>query len=55
MNFLNGAFLYALPLGLIPVLIYFLLRYRSLKVTWGATYILERALGRIKKLLFLKQ
>ncbi|MDA0838243.1 MAG: BatA and WFA domain-containing protein [Planctomycetota bacterium] len=53
--FLNPNFLYALPLGLIPIIIYYLMRYRSLKVVWGANYVLERALERLKKQLYLDQ
>ncbi|MDP6355757.1 MAG: BatA domain-containing protein, partial [Planctomycetota bacterium] len=53
--FLNPTYLYALPLGLIPIIIYYLMRYRSLKVVWGANYVLERALERLKKQLYLDQ
>ena len=53
--FINPIYLYALPLGLIPIIIYYLMRYRSLKVVWGANYVLERALERLKKQLYLDQ
>jgi hypothetical protein len=55
MTFVNPAFLWALPLGLIPVIIYYLMRFRSLNVTWGANYVLERALARYKKKIFMEQ
>ena len=55
MSFLNPAYLWALPLGSIPIIIYYLMRYRSLKVVWGANYVLERALERLKKQLYLDQ
>ena len=48
MLFTNPAFLWALLLGSVPILIYLLMRYRSLKVRWGANYVLERALERLK-------
>lgn len=49
MTFLSPALLWALPFALAPVIIYYLMRYRSLKVTWGADYVLTRALARLKK------
>lgn len=49
MLFRNPGFLWALALGAIPIIIYLLMRYRSLRVFWGANYILERALERLKK------
>jgi hypothetical protein len=49
MIFRNPAFLWALALGAIPIIIYLLMRYRSLRVFWGANYVLERALERLKK------
>ncbi len=55
MQFLNPSILYALVLGSIPIIIYYLMRYRSLKVTWGANYVLERALDRLRKKLYLDQ
>jgi len=45
----NPSFLWVLAAGSIPVIIYLLMRYRSLKVTWGANYVLEQALARLKK------
>jgi hypothetical protein len=55
MSFVNSAFLWALPVGAIPIIIYYLMRFRSLKVVWGANYVLERALERLKKRLPLEQ
>lgn len=55
MSFANQPFLWALPLGLIPIIIYYLMRYRSLKVIWGANYVLERALERLKKRMYLEE
>jgi len=55
MRFINPSFLWALPLGLIPIIIYYLMRYRSLKVVWGANYVLERALERLKKKVYIEQ
>ncbi len=45
----NPAFLWALLLGSVPILIYLLMRYRSLKVRWGSNYVLERAIEKLKK------
>lgn len=55
MTFANPLLLWALLLGFIPILIYYLLRFRSLKVTWGANYVLERALDRMKNRVNLDQ
>lgn len=55
MTFANPFILWALPLGLIPVAIYYLLRFRSLRVEWGANYVLQRALDRLKKRFHLDQ
>ncbi len=55
MNFVHPAILWFLPLAAIPVIIYYLLRFRSLKVTWGANYVLERALEQLKRKLRLDQ
>jgi len=49
MSLANPTLLWALPLGLIPIVIYYLLRFRALKVVWGANYVLERALKRLKR------
>ncbi|MCG3147024.1 MAG: hypothetical protein PCFJNLEI_00460 [Verrucomicrobiae bacterium] len=49
MNFIHPVLLWALPFALMPVIIYYLMRFRSLTVTWGANYILERALNRLRK------
>ncbi len=55
MLFVRPDLLWALPLGLIPIIIYYLMRFRSLRVDWGANYVLERALERLRKKLFLDQ
>lgn len=55
MMFLQTGLLWALPFALAPLLIYFLMRYRSLRVTWGANYVLERALARLQKKIYLEQ
>jgi len=56
MHFINPALLWwALPFGAVPIIIYYLMRYRSLKVTWGANYVLERALERLRRKLYLDQ
>ncbi len=55
MSFLNPSYLWVLPAGLIPIIIYYLMRYRSLRVDWGANYVLERALERLRKKLYLDQ
>lgn len=55
MTFVYPTLLLALILGIIPILIYYLIRFRSLRVDWGATYVLERALERMKKKVYLEQ
>lgn len=55
MDFYNPGLLWALPFGLVPIIIYYLMRFRSLKVTWGADYVLQRALERLRKKLYLDQ
>jgi len=56
MQFINPVLLWwALPFGAVPIIIYYLMRYRSLKVTWGANYVLERALERLRRKLYLDQ
>ena len=55
MQFHNGDFLWALSLGLVPIIIYYLMRYRSLKITWGANYVLELAMARLRKKFYLDQ
>lgn len=49
MSFVHPMFLWALALGIIPVLIYYLIRFRSLPVEWGAVYVLQRALNRLRR------
>jgi len=49
MSWANPAILWALPVGLIPIVIYYLLRFRALKVVWGANYVLELALARLRR------
>jgi hypothetical protein len=49
MSFVHPMFLWALALGMIPVLIYYLIRFRSLPVEWGAVYVLQRALNRLRR------
>ena len=53
--FRQPAFLWALPLGLVPIIIYYLMRFRSLRVAWGANYVLERALRRLRQKLYWDQ
>ncbi|MFW6107302.1 MAG: vWA domain-containing protein [bacterium] len=55
MTFIHPAFLWALPFAAAPIVIYLLLRYRSLRVVWGANYVLERALERLRRRLYLEQ
>ena len=55
MTFVYPLFLWALLLASIPIIIYYLMRFRSLKVPWGANYVLERALERLRKKLYLDQ
>ena len=54
-SFVNPHLLWALPLAAAPVIIYFLMRFRAVAVPWGADYVLERALERLRKKLFLDQ
>jgi hypothetical protein len=49
MTFGHPAFLFALILGMIPIVIYYLVRFRSLRIEWGANYVLERAIERLRK------
>ncbi len=42
-------YLWFVLLGLVPILIHLLLRFRVRRVRWGPTYILERALERLKQ------
>lgn len=55
MNFAYPGLLYGLLLGLIPIIVYYLMRFRALRVPWGADYILERALARRRRKLYLDQ
>lgn len=55
MGFVYTGLLWLLPLGLIPIIIYYLLRLRSLRITWGSNYVLERALEQLRKKLRLDQ
>ncbi len=55
MSFLHPGVLYALLLGSVPILIYYLMRFRSQRVGWGAEYILRRALERLRKKLYWDQ
>jgi len=55
MEFVNSSLLWALFFGLTPIIIYYLMRYRSLRVPWGANYVLERALERLRKKLHIEQ
>ncbi|NQT93950.1 MAG: BatA domain-containing protein, partial [Lentisphaerae bacterium] len=55
MTFVHTGFLVALVLGIIPILIYYLIRFRSLRLDWGASYVLQRALERMKKKVYLEQ
>ncbi|NQZ68296.1 MAG: BatA domain-containing protein, partial [Lentisphaeria bacterium] len=52
---IHSSYLIFLLLGLIPIIIYYLMRFRSLKVQWGADYVLQRALERLKKNLYWEQ
>jgi len=54
-SFIHPAVLWALPFAAVPVIIYYLMRFRSLRVEWGATYVLERALARLRKKLYADQ
>jgi hypothetical protein len=54
-NFAHPAVLFGLVLGSIPIIVYYLMRFRSLRLPWGADYILERALARRRQKLYLDQ
>jgi hypothetical protein len=54
-SFVNPHLLWALPLAAAPAIIYFLMRFRAVSVPWGADYVLERAIERLKKTLYLDQ
>jgi hypothetical protein len=55
MSVVHPAFLFALALGVIPIVIYYLIRFRSLRIEWGASYVLERAIERLRKKLNIEQ
>lgn len=55
MTFLYPGLLWGLLLGAIPIIVYYLMRFRSLRVAWGADYILERALARRRKKIYWDQ
>lgn len=55
MSFVHPMLLWGLLLATIPIIIYYLMRLRAMRVPWGGTYILERALERVRKHLFIKQ
>ena len=55
MSFLHPGVLYALSLGAVPILIYYLMRFRSKRLGWGAEYILRRALERLRRRLYWDQ
>lgn len=55
LSFINPHLLWALPLAAAPVIIYFLMRFRAVVVPWGADYVLERALERLRKKFFIDQ
>lgn len=55
MIFYYPGLLYGLALGAIPIIVYYLMRFRSLRVAWGADYILERALARRRRKVYLDQ
>lgn len=55
MSFVYPMLLWGLLLATIPIIIYYLMRFRAMRVPWGGTYVLERALERVRKKLFLKQ
>lgn len=55
MTFLHASYLWALPVAIIPVAIYYLMRFRSLKVNWGSNFVLQRALERHKKKIYWEQ
>lgn len=52
MTFVYPLLLWGLLLGSIPIIVYYLMRFRSMRVYWGADYILERALARRRKQLY---
>lgn len=54
-SFVNPHLLWALPLAAAPAIIYFLMRFRAVSVPWGADYVLQRAIERLKKTLYLDQ
>ena len=54
-SFVNPHLLWALPLAAAPVIIYFLMRFRAVTVPWGADYVLQRAIERLRKKLFIDQ
>ncbi len=54
-DFINPIYLWALPIGAIPIIIYYLMRFRSLRVQWGANYVLQRALDKLRKQLYWDQ
>jgi len=55
MTFVYPGLLFGLLLGAIPILVYYLMRFRSLRVQWGADYILERALARRRRKIYWDQ
>ena len=55
MTLLAPWMLWALPVALVPLIIYLLMRFRTLRVQWGADWVLLRALERLRKRLFLDQ
>ena len=52
MTFAYPGLLWGLLLGAIPIIVYYLMRFRSMRVYWGADYILERALARRRKQIY---
>jgi hypothetical protein len=55
MNFLYPGLLVGLLLGAIPILVYYLMRFRATRIAWGADYILERALARRRRKIYWDQ
>jgi hypothetical protein len=55
MSFVYPGVLFGLLLGAIPIIVYYLMRFRSLRVPWGADYILERALARQRRKVYWDQ
>lgn len=47
MSFAHPVVLWLLPLALLPWIIHLLMRLRSRRVVWGASWVLERALARL--------